>query len=187
MEQDSQAKIIEAQAREIFGRVAWSHKTQEKCADIFNNKNNFYKICQIALSAITSTGIFVTVFGDLKWVGVISAFISTGLLALNTYLKNYDLGQLVQKHVVCAAKLWDIRERYLSLLTDIKSESISIEEMMNKRDQLQIELYDIYKGAPRTIEKAYINAGKALKVNQELTLSDEEIDMFLPIELRKSK
>jgi hypothetical protein len=64
MEQDSQAKIIEAQAREIFGRVAWSHKTQEKCADIFNNKNNFYKICQIALSAITSTGIFVTVFGE---------------------------------------------------------------------------------------------------------------------------
>ncbi len=185
MEQGSQVKIIEAQVRELFGRVAWSHKTQEKCADIFNNKSNLYKKLQIVLSAITSTGIFVTVFGELKWVGVFSAMISTVLLALNTYLKNYDLGQLVQKHVVCAAKLWDIRERYLSLLTDIKSETISMEEMINKRDKLQIELFDIYKGAPRTIEKAYKNASKALKVNQELALSDEEIDMLLPIELRK--
>lgn len=187
MEQSSQAKVIEAQVRELFCRVVWSHKTQEKCADIFSNRGNFYKKAQIVLSAITSTGIFVTIFGDIKWVGIISAVISTFLLALNTYLKNYDYGQLVQKHVVCAAQLWNIRERYLSLLTDIRAESISISEISNKRDQLQMELYEIYKNAPRTVEKAYRNASNALKINQELTFTDEEIDMLLPIELRKSK
>ena len=90
MEQNSQVNILESQIRECFGRVAWSHKTQEKCADILNKRNNKIKITQIVLSAITTTGIMITVFGDEKWVGIITALISTSLLALNTYLKNYD-------------------------------------------------------------------------------------------------
>lgn len=186
MEQNSQVSIIESQIRECFGRVAWSHKTQEKCADILNRRNNRIKISQIVLSAITTTGIMVSVFGDQKWVGIITALISTILLALNTYLKNYDLGQIAQKHVDCASNLWNIRETYLSLLTDIKANAITIAEIIQKRDELQSELHNIYQGAPRSISGAYDEASKALKSNEELTFSDEEIDMFLPKELRKS-
>ena len=186
MELNSQVKIIESQIRECFGRVAWSHKTQEKCADILAKRNNRIKILQITLSAVTTTGIMITVFGDQKWVGIITALISTSLLALNTYLKNYDLGKIAQKHVDSASNLWNIRETYLSLLTDIKAETISIEEITKKRDELQHELHNIYQGAPRSISGAYNKATKALKSNEELTLRDEEIDMFLPKELKKS-
>lgn len=186
MEQNSQVNILESQIRECFGRVAWSHKTQEKCADILNKRNNRIKITQIVLSAITTTGIMITVFGNEKWVGIITALISTSLLALNTYLKNYDLGQIAQKHVDCASNLWNIRETYLSLLTDIKAETLTAIEIIEKRDLLQSELHNIYQGAPRSISGAYDKATKALKSNEELTFSDEEIDMFLPKELRKS-
>lgn len=186
MEQISQVKILESQIRECFGRVAWSHKTQEKCADILNKRNNRIKILQIILSAVTTTGIMVSVFGEQKWVGIITALISTTLLALNTYLKNYDLGQIAQKHIDCASNLWNIRETYLSLLTDIKAETVSIENIIERRDTLQNELHSIYQGAPRSISGAYDKATKALKSNEELTFSDEEIDMFLPKELRKS-
>lgn len=186
MEQISQVKILESQIRECFGRVAWSHKTQEKCADILNKRNNRIKILQIILSAITTTGIMVSVFGEQKWVGIITALISTTLLALNTYLKNYDLGQIAQKHIDCASNLWNIRETYLSLLTEIKAETISIEKIIERRDTLQNELHSIYQGAPRSISGAYDEATKALKSNEELTFSDEEIDLFLLKELRKS-
>lgn len=186
MEQISQVKILESQIRECFGRVAWSHKTQEKCADILNKRNNRIKVLQIVLSAITTTGIMVSVFGEQKWVGIITAIISTTLLALNTYLKNYDLGQIAQKHIDCASNLWNIRETYLSLLTDIKAETVSVENIIEKRDNLQSELHGIYQGAPRSISEAYDEATKALKSNEELIFSDEEIDLFLPKELRKS-
>jgi hypothetical protein len=186
MEQNFQVKILESQIRECFGRVAWSHKTQEKCSDILNNRNSRTKILQIVLSAITTTGIMVTVFGDQKWVGILTALISIALLALNTYLKKYDIGQIAQKHADCASSLWNIRETYLSLLTDIKAETISIDEIVKRRDKLQNELYNVYQGTPRSINKAYDEASKALKSNEELTFSDEEIDMFLPKELRKS-
>jgi hypothetical protein len=151
-----------------------------------NRRNNRIKLLQIILSAITTTGILISIFGDQKWVGIITAIISTSLLALNTYLKNYDLGQIAQKHSDCASNLWNIRETYLSLLTEIKAETISIENIIERRDKLQNELHSIYQGAPRSISVAYDKASKALKSKEELTFSDEEIDLFLPKELKKS-
>lgn len=182
---NSNMEVLEAQIRELFGRTVWTHKTQEKCADILNSRNHTIKVVQIILSALTTTGILITVFGDNDIVGIISATISTILLILTTYIKNYNLGQLAQKHSDAAIKLWNIREKYLSLLTDIKSNAITETEVRQQRDILQKELFSVYKGAERTISKAYNEASKALKQNEELTFNDEEIDKFLPEKLRK--
>jgi hypothetical protein len=187
MAQSSNLEILEAQVREIFGRVVWTHKTQEKCADILNSRNHTIKVIQIILSALTTTGILITVFGSNKIIGIVSAIISTTLLILTTYTKNYNLGQIAQKHADAAIQLWNIREKYLSLLTDIKTGAISEDDIRKQRDALQKELFGIYKGAERTINKAYSEASKALKVNEELTFSDEEIDIFLPSKLRKGQ
>ena len=186
MAQTSPVEIIEAQIRECFGRVAWSHKTQEKCADILLARQNTIKIWQIILSAGTTTGILVAVFGKNEKMGMISAVISTILLILNTITKNYDLGGSSQKHAASASHLWNVRERYLSLLTDIRSSSITMEEIRKRRDDLQEQLYTVYKGSPRTISKAYKEATVALKTNEELTFTDGEIDALLPSQLRKS-
>lgn len=51
---------------------------------------------------------------------------------------------------------------------------------------MQEQLLNVYKGAPRTISKAYKEACAALKKNEELTFTDGEIDAFLPKELRKT-
>lgn len=178
---------FEAQIRECYGRVCWSHKIQEKCADILNNRLKAIKLIQIIITAIITTGILVSVFGGSKEIGIFSAALSVLLFGLNTYTKDYDLGELAQKHTHSAVSLWDIREKYLSLLTDLKSDILSNVEAREIRDELQNQLSNIYKGAPRTITKAYDGATKALKKNEELTFSNEEIDLLLPEELRKNK
>lgn len=185
MNHTSENKLLEAQIRECYGRVVWTHKTHEKCSDILDKRNSRIKFSQIVLSALTTTGIFVTVFGDKIWVGIISAIISAILLILTTYTKKYDLGEIAQKHANCATTLWNVRENYLSLLTDIRSGSVDAEAIRIQRDKLQSELYNIYKGSPRTLGKAYNEASKALKSLEEMTFSDAEIDSFLPKELRK--
>ncbi len=84
--------ILEGQLRECFGRVVYSHKTHEKCADILLSRLGKIKIWQIILSAITTGGFIAAVF-DTGKVGVVAGIIvSTGLLVLNAYTKNYDLG-----------------------------------------------------------------------------------------------
>ncbi len=186
-EENKKYEILESQIRECFGRVAWSHKTQEKCADILITRNSRIKLAQIILSAITITSLIFFIIGQRQIGVIIGVIFSTILLILNTYLKDHDLGEIAQKHANSANDLWDIREMYLSLLTDIKAGVVSIEDIIQKRDGIQEELSNIYNGAPRTIPKAYSLATKALKMNEELTFSDEEIDLLLPIDLRKMK
>lgn len=185
MEQNSK-QLLEAQLRECYGRVVWSHKTQEKCADIIFKRNNYLKWLQIFFSTLITTGLVVSVFGDVLWVNIVSSLISAVLLLLNTYLKNNDLGAISQKHSGAANELWNIRECYLSLITDLKMGDVDVKTIRDRRDKLQGKLVGIYKGSPRSISKAYKEATKALKKNEEMTFSDEEIDCFLPKELRKS-
>ena len=185
MDTNSQVKILESQIRECFGRVVWSHKTQEKCADIISNRHNVIKYIQIVLSALTTTGVLIAVFGENKIIGIVTAILSAILFAINTYVKGHDLGEIAQKHSESASDLWNVREEYFSLLTDIKAEIIELDVLIEKRDSLKDRLNNIYKGSPRTINKAYKEATKALKLNEELTLSNDEIDMFLPNELIK--
>lgn len=186
MEQNSQISILEEQIRECYGRVVWTHKTHEKCADILNSRNNTIKLWQIILSALTTSGVFITVLGESKEAGIIAAIISMITLGLSTYVKKYDLGSMAQKHSAAAISIWDIREKYFSLLTDIRAGLISEDEIRKSRDKLQSDLHKLYKGSPRTISKAYVEASTALKEMEEMTLSNEEIDKFLPQSLRKS-
>ncbi len=183
---DPNFKLLESQMRECYGRVVYSHKTHEKCADILFARNNRFKTWQIVLSVLTTTGVVAAIFGDAVWVKIVSAIVSALLLLLNTYLKSFDLGSLSQKHSDAAADLWNVRESYLSILADIKMQR-NIEEICIRRDDLQQELALIYKGCPRTISKAYNKARTALKFGEEMTFSDTEIDNLLPIELRKIK
>ncbi|EGI3369700.1 SLATT domain-containing protein [Salmonella enterica] len=177
--------ILEGQLRECYGRVVYTHKTHEKCADILQKKLGCMKNLQLVLLAITTGSFITTVVGDAKTGAIIGSVLSAILLFLNSYLKDYDLGSIAQKHRQAAGDMWLIRERYLSLLTDLKMQTKSIEEILKERDALMIELSAIYIGAPSTNYEAYSMAQKALKELEDMTFSDEEIDKFLPTELKR--
>jgi len=191
-------KILEAQIRECFGRVVYSHKTHEKCSDILLTRLSRIKLWQIILSAITTGGFIAAMFDSGKIGTVIGIIFSTALLILNAYTKNYDLGELSQKHKQAANDLWLIREKYLSLITDLAmgekpTEDIkkvgdkTIEDIKEERDILLDDLHSIYSGAPSTTFQAYRKAQDSLKKYEEMTFSDDEIDAFLPKELRKCR
>lgn len=179
--------VLEGQLRECYGRVVYTHKTHEKCADILLSRHKCIKSWQIVLSAIVTGGIGSTLYEDWKvYTTVVTTVLSTILLALNAYTKNYDLGEIAQKHRQSAADIWLIREKYLSLLTDLRAGMLTQEGIRKNRDALLEELHATYKGAPSTDYKAYQKAQKALKELEDMTFSDEELDAFLPKELKRT-
>lgn len=182
---ENKIEILEAQIRDCFGRVVWTHKTHEKCADILLDHSKNVKLVQLLLSVITTSGILIGLFGDNNAVSVVAAIVSAILLFLNTYIKEFELGKVAQEHAQAAIKIWNIKELYLSLLTDIKTRKINEEEIRQRRDALQTELFDVYKITPRSISSAYNKASDALKNKEEATITDEEIDLFLPPAVRK--
>ncbi len=192
MEQHSQTKdtpesrtLLEAQLRECFGRVVYSHKTHEKCADILLARFSRVKMWQIILSALTTCGFVAATFGTDKIAVVLGIIVSGALFGLNTYTKNYDLGELAQKHRQAAADLWLIREKYLSLITDLAMGEKPLEALQADRDKLLSELHAVYGGAPSTTFQAYRKAQIALQKYEDMTFTAAEIDAFLPKELRR--
>jgi hypothetical protein len=178
--------LLEAQIRECFGRVIYTHKTHSKMADRAESLLKWIKLGQIGLSALTASGVISLIFINDFAIKIVTALISLATVALTAYMKGFDPGAVAQRHRDTAADIWPIRESYLSLLTDIKGGSESIEALREKRDCLQAALAAIYKGAPHTDGKAYLEAQKALKDNEEYTFSDAEIDVFLPAGIKKS-
>lgn len=92
---------------------------------------------------------------------------------------------MAQQHRETAADIWNVRESYLSLLTDIRDSNIALADLRNRRDDLQAKLYRIYHAAPRTNAKAYQEAQDRLQNKEDLTFTDKEIDAFLPATLRR--
>lgn len=121
MEPSSQvrdATALESQIRECFGRIVYTTKTHEKCADACTRKLSHVKVWQIVLSAMTTSGLIAALFVDdtLAYVAtVVTAIISMALLALNAYAKDVDPGQVAEKHKKTASSLWDIRESYFKI------------------------------------------------------------------------
>lgn len=191
MEQSSQTelpadvKLLEGQLREGYGRVVYTHKAQEKCADMLLSRLNAVKLYQISLSALTTCGVVTTIFGSGAVGGIVASIFSGLLLFLNTYTKNTDFGTEAQKHRQSAANLWLVREKYISLLTDLRMNAKTVQRLIEERDSLIDALHKVYLGSPATNFAAYSKARVALKENEEMTLSEAEIDALLPDVLRR--
>lgn len=184
---DRVRESLESQVRECFGRVVYSHKTHERMADCYDTKNKIVVCGLILLSALIASGAVGIVFSDEFWIKAATAIVSLLTLFLNGLTKNFDFAVLAQRHREAAANLWNIRENYLSLLTDIKDENFSIGQAKERRDDLQAELHSVYSGAPHTNSKAYKKAQDRLQNKEDLTFSDEEIDAFLPAGLKRNR
>lgn len=189
--------LLNSQIRNSYGNVFWTHKTHEKDADIFRCWNNWLKIIQIILSALSTTGIIYILFGVsentplqdgrfdcVRWAALISSGISALLVIVNSLSKGYDLGELSASHGATALKLLDLREEYLSLLYDIKARIISVEEIQNRRDELKERTLSVYESAPRTTSRGYGKAAKAIEKGDPF-FTKESLNKILPLDLQE--
>lgn len=176
-----------AQVREAFGRVVYSHKTHEKQADICFRKHRLQQAALITLTAISSGTFLAAVVGALGnpvVTGLTTSFIALLVTVVSLATKSFRFGEEAEAHRDVAAALWDVRESYLSLITDLMSGATPDDEARARRDELQADTHRAYSDAPRTTAKAYTRAQDGLKNNEELTFTPHEIDVFLPEALR---
>ncbi len=109
----------------------------------------------------------------------VSAALSAASLMFVIFQLSFDPGREAERHRSTANELWYVREQYVNLLVGIKT-SQNDPGIAERRDRLIEELRAIYKLAPNTTSRAYRKAQKALKINEEMTFTDAEIDEFLP-------
>lgn len=176
--------VLYSQIEEAYGKVMYTYTTQVIHAGRLQKRNIALKWGQLILSAVSTGGFIGTLITNqilLTWVGGIC---STALLILTTYFKDVDLSAVHKKHLNTSNQLWLLRELYLSLLTDFPT--LSREQIVCKRDDLQLRVAKVYDDAPLTDAKSYSMAQKALKENESQFFTREELNQILPESLRKS-
>lgn len=179
-------EILEGQIRQIFAGTVWTHKIQEKQADIYLAKYKCLEKLRIGLSAVTTSGIITVVFIDKFWLKIITAIISGLSFFINSYFKMYDLKSLYKHHKQSAIDLLELREELITILCDIKIGKYDECLLSARRDEVLSKQISIYRKCLDVEGKAVDRASDNLKGRKDNTYSDEEIDSYLPVVARKS-
>jgi hypothetical protein len=136
------------------------------------------------LLTLTSVDIIGALVTDARWAKVGALAFSALALLVTVYGLSRSRERLVELHRRTALQLWVLREDYIHLIGDLKGGAVSVDDARVRRDRLTKTAAQIYASAPDTDDKAYQSARKALKVDEELTFSPQEIDVMLPRALR---
>lgn len=179
--------ILEDEIRGRYASVVWSHKIQEKQADIYLTRYKHFETAKIASASLTSVGIVSLLFTDQLWIKIVSAVISFVSVFVSAYFKSFDLTTFTKAHKSSANQLLRIRDKLQLLLVDVRAEFVPVKDVRSKYEELLNELHTIYNEAPNTTDKAVQQARKALKITKDNSFADDEIDSFLPKELRKGR
>lgn len=180
MDTDAQVQVI----RESFGRIVYTHKTHEKQREWLSRVGNASKWTNIVLLAITLSGIIVSLGSqNSAWLFMSSVTtLFSGGYAI--YQLSFDPEKEAELHTLAAKRLLAIRNRYINLLADIASGRLTLDEIAVRRDELDEQSVAVYSTAPNTNARSYSAASRALKVNEDFSFSDEEINQFLPTALK---
>lgn len=177
--------IVEASVRDTFGSVVWSHKIQEKQADIYSTKFIMMETAKIISASLTSVGVVSLIFTDQLWVKLVSAIISFVAVFVSAFFKSFDLQTMVNQHKAAANDLLVIRDELKLLLLQIRLQKDNPDILYGKYESTVHHLDKIYACAPNTTKKAVEMARESLNITQDNTFSDGEIDKFLPHTLKK--
>jgi hypothetical protein len=176
---------ILAISRELYGRVVWSHKVHEQQREICSENVGRMSKVNIALAGLTTvTAVLSTKFPQ-TWALLVTALLATTTVCFAIWQASADPSAQESKQRMAAKELLWCREQLLLFIAACYSE-IPFGQLQTRLDMLTREVTAVYKFAPDTSAEAYARADKMLK-GGHFTFSDDEIDQFLPTQLRKKK
>ncbi|MDX1919348.1 MAG: SLATT domain-containing protein [Candidatus Caenarcaniphilales bacterium] len=183
MTEDEKQKLLSV-TREMYGRIAYTHKVHEKQRAIISKSISKYKKWNILLQAIT----FLFALGSAVWLCPLLKFLTPITSAIALWLTLYNLSFSKEKqealHRQTAKKFLYFRDKLTFLIARLMGEFESTDNLREQIEGICREVTITYEYAPDTDGQAYSEAQTALKEEEELTFSDEEIDKMLPSKLR---
>jgi hypothetical protein len=175
--------------RDTYGRLSFTHKTQEKMAEIESRREIVFKIANLIVIVLTLAAVIADLASndDEPLSVAIKAFtIAAASIALIfAFVQlNFEPGKQAEKYRTSAKLFLGLRDQYGSLIADASS-GVPVGELRARRDALEERMRQIDENAPQTTAKAYSKACEAIANSEGITLSDEDIRRIFPETLRR--
>lgn len=167
-------------------KVIWTHTIQLEEAKCKSKRSKGLRFIKQGLSIISSGGIVTLCFTSLgweKWLEIGTAFFTT-VLMLITWLCDNKLDAEASRGRYIASELHDLRNKYESLLADMKVECMNIDAILKRRDELESIENELYrKDLPMASRRAVKLASKSLKVDCQAKTTNEELKAMISCNL----
>jgi hypothetical protein len=179
--------------RQSFASSVFTHKVQEVAVERQEKNVLAIKVINIIFVSIV---LILLIIQASNPENLLFSYIGAGITVAEVIFLiiqlTFSFEQRVVMHKNSALKYMGLRDAYRSLIVDVMNGSISNEQIISRRDLLQREYQIISDLAPQTGPHEYTEAQKRLNKRgaiqgEEFTWSDEEIDWFLPENLRLKK
>jgi hypothetical protein len=182
MEENNRQVLLD-EVRQNYASVVWTHKIQEKQADIYARRYKRLSTINIIFAAATSCGIISNIFAEGMPAKIFAAISSFVTIAVTSYLQSFDLKGMERCHRTAANGFVTIRNRLLHVISRLHMND-DLVEIEPEYEKIMQDLSNLFVDAPSTTGGAVRKASDALKINNEYTFTDEEIDHFLPNALK---
>ena len=166
--------------RQQYASVVWTHKIQEKQADLYAEKYRKFETANIFFASLTACGIVGVIFQDGIILKIITAVLSFITVFIAAYNKSFDLKALAAANKTAANQFVGIRNDLLQIISDIHIMEKSVVEINMDFSETMKRLNKLYVEVPTTTQDAVDAEREALKVKNDYTFDDAEIDSFLP-------
>ena len=160
---------LEDVVRAQYANVFWTHKIQEKQAEIYEFRHKLFSWINIISASLTSAGIISIVFVDQFWIKLVSAIVSFVTTTMSALLATFDYKNLAKSNKTAATKLVCYRNELLSLLGRIRIKEICKAVYTKHIRTLQIQL----------IVQLQRQEKLSMKVKMAHTLTKKLIDFYL--------
>jgi hypothetical protein len=176
---------ILATARDLFGRVVYTHETHERERLIWSAKVCTTNRLNIAIASVTTVLAVVSAALPGTLVLILTAISAGTTTAFTLWQSSSDAAGKENQHRVAAKELLWCRQQLAMLIADCHI-PLPVETLRRDLEVINRELHAIYKFAPNTSTEAFNEADAKIK-GGHFSLSDDEIDRLLPEPLRKRK
>lgn len=167
-----------------FGSVVSAYEGHTEAAARLARWSWYAKLAALSLVGL---GAAASVAAYLRGGMFILAAACLGVIAFATcavYIA-VDLETRVYAHRSTAARLWLICEKYRALLSEIHDQLIDVPMIAQRRDALMKEVSEMFEQAPPADRATYDIARKTLGGAHGGGYSDQQVDQFLPVSLRR--
>lgn len=184
-------EVLKKLLPDAFISVCWTHKIQEKQAEIFNCMQRWLQGFNYLFAACATIG-SLSAFTDLQnkiFFKFAFAICIIGNVLLSEMIRNWSFNKKAVECKEHAAKLFRLREEFKQLLLEYIYSNASEKELVERFNILNAKRFSLSEIEPQTYSVAEKKAEKALFDNEKTSSRSEEamIDKDVLIILRKNE
>lgn len=128
-----------------FSQVSDRHQAHTKTAESYRKWHRRLKGSEAVLVGGVSIAAAAAAYGYGR-IPAIAAAVMAGLALLALLIDlTFDFERAAHAHASCSARLWEVRDKYASLLSDLSGGVLSVADARQRRDQLLSEVRAAYE------------------------------------------